>query len=206
VDRMHRNATQTDLSGQIPRPTPASLAAGHAAPGPAACATPHVQRTGEATTTPKILPHHIRTQTPTACPERLATGGRAARRGPRLHGFNDYRRGFEETANSWQPGFIAYAYDQRGFGGTPHARLWFGGEAMAEDARTVSALLRRRYPGLPSTSSRKHGRCGGPGRRERDLPIDGLVLLAPAVWGRSTMPALQRGALWFGSHTFPPSP
>jgi alpha-beta hydrolase superfamily lysophospholipase len=172
----------------------------------AACATPHVQRTGEATTAPKILPHHIRT----ADADRLPLSVWRPEGEPRavvlgLHGFNDYRRGFEETGEFLAArGFLVYAYDQRGFGGTAHARLWFGGEAMAEDARTVSGLLRRRHPGLPLyLIGESMGAAVALVAANGGLPIDGLVLLAPAVWGRSTMPALQRGALWFASHTFP---
>jgi acylglycerol lipase len=33
--------------------------------------------------------------------------------------------------------------------------------------------------------------------------VDGLVLVAPAVWGRSTMPLSYRVALWLGAHTLP---
>ncbi|MGB1026013.1 MAG: serine aminopeptidase domain-containing protein, partial [Rhodospirillaceae bacterium] len=31
----------------------------------------------------------------------------------------------------------------------------------------------------------------------------GAILVAPAVWGRETMPALYRGTLWFSAHTLP---
>lgn len=37
------------------------------------------------------------------------------------------------------------------------------------------------------------------------LDVSGVVLVAPAVWGRSTMPWYQRLALWIGAHTFPAS-
>lgn len=172
----------------------------------AACATPHVQRTGEATTTPGLLPHHIRT----ADAQRLPLSVWRPEGKPRavvlgLHGFNDYRRAFEETGEFLAArGFIVYAYDQRGFGGTDHAGLWFGGEVMAEDARTVARLLRGRHPGLPLyLMGESMGGAVALVARNGDPRVDGLVLLAPAVWGRSTMPTLQRGVLWFASHTFP---
>jgi acylglycerol lipase len=34
-------------------------------------------------------------------------------------------------------------------------------------------------------------------------PVEGFVLAAPAVWGRSTMPLLYRGALWTAPHIVP---
>src|SRR5690606_8432863 len=33
--------------------------------------------------------------------------------------------------------------------------------------------------------------------------VDGVVLIAPAVWGRETMPWYQRGALWLARTLFP---
>lgn len=171
-----------------------------------ACATPHVQRTGVATTAPEILPHHIRTADDDRLPLsvwRPAGEPRAVVLG--LHGFNDYRRGFEETGEYLAArGFIVYAYDQRGFGETTHAGLWFGEAVITEDARTVSGLLRGRHPGLPLyLIGESMGAAVALIAVKGQLPVDGLVLLAPAVWGRATMPAPQRGILWLASHTFP---
>src|SRR3546814_11549638 len=33
--------------------------------------------------------------------------------------------------------------------------------------------------------------------------VEGAVLVAPAVWARSTMPLHQRAGLWLGTHLFP---
>ena len=33
--------------------------------------------------------------------------------------------------------------------------------------------------------------------------VDGIILAAPAVWGRSSMPWYQTTALWLAVHTFP---
>jgi acylglycerol lipase len=38
---------------------------------------------------------------------------------------------------------------------------------------------------------------------EKNLPVAGAVLAAPAVWGKQTMPAIYRVALWVGSHLLP---
>jgi acylglycerol lipase len=39
---------------------------------------------------------------------------------------------------------------------------------------------------------------------EPDPPkVTGAILVAPAVWGRSTMPFYQRWPLWIGAHTVP---
>ena len=37
----------------------------------------------------------------------------------------------------------------------------------------------------------------------RQPKTEGVILVAPAVWGRATMPWYQRWALWLGGHTVP---
>src|SRR5258708_34488841 len=67
-----------------------------------------------------------------------------------LHGFNDYSNAFDAPAKIWAArGIATYAYDQRGFGGAPGRTLWPGSEALATDAVTAAALLRRMYPRKP---------------------------------------------------------
>jgi alpha-beta hydrolase superfamily lysophospholipase len=39
--------------------------------------------------------------------------------------------------------------------------------------------------------------------RSLKTPVDGLILAAPAVWGRETMPWYQQTLLWALSHTMP---
>lgn len=180
----------------------------------AACATPTVQPTGKVMTTPEILPDHIRTADDARLPLsvwRPAGEPRAIVLG--LHGFNDYRRAFEETGEFLAArGYALYAYDQRGFGATAQAGRWFGASQMAADLCTVAGLLRRRHPGLPLyVIAESMGAAvalvaqDGSSAERGDCPLhsDGLVLMAPAVWGRSSMPAPQRGVLWLAAHTFP---
>ena len=180
----------------------------------AACATPLVQPTGPAMTTPELLPGQIRMADDARLPLRIwqpAGEPRAIVLG--VHGFNDYSRAFEETGEFLAArGYTLYAYDQRGFGSTAQAGRWFGGTQLAADLCTVTDLLRRRHPGLPvfviaesmgaavalvAQDRAQAGQMGCP------LSSDGLILLAPAVWGRASMPVLQRGILWLAAHTVP---
>src|SRR5262249_29202463 len=67
-----------------------------------------------------------------------------------LHGFNDYSQAFAEPAAFWaSQGIATYAYDQRGFGATPHRGLWAGDPRMMQDVRQAVALIRARHPGVP---------------------------------------------------------
>src|SRR3546814_13687678 len=65
-----------------------------------------------------------------------------------LHGFNDYSRSFEAPAAYWADrGIATYAYDQRGFGQTPHRGLWPGAARLIadrseEDTSELQSLMR----------------------------------------------------------------
>lgn len=120
-----------------------------------------------------------------------------------LHGFNDYSHAFAGPAALWaKQGIATYAYDQRGFGAAPGRGRWWGSEALADDALAASEILRRRYPGVPLYLLGESmggavaivtatGAAGLP-----PPPIDGVILVAPAVWGRGTMRLLPRLLLW----------
>jgi len=124
-----------------------------------------------------------------------------------LHGFNDYGNAFALPAAFWaDQGITTFAYDQRGFGTSEIAGFWPGSETLASDARTVIDLLARRHPGTPlyllGTS------MGGAVAAvsvlgEAPDGLAGLILVAPAVWGRDTMPWSYQASLWLVAHTAP---
>ena len=127
-----------------------------------------------------------------------------------LHGFNDYSRAFAAPGKAWaSDGIATYAYDQRGFGAAPERGLWPGRAALAADAATACKVLRRRYPGVPLYLLGES--MGGAvavvamtGESGTPIPVvDGIVLTAPAVWGRSTMDLAERVALWIGVRLMP---
>jgi len=137
-----------------------------------------------------------------------------------LHGFNDYSNAFAEPG-AWLAarGIATYAYDQRGFGESQHSGLWAGSEALARDALTALDLLAARYPDTPlfllgesmggAVAIAALTRAPGVGpdsalsARTGRPPADGLILSAPAVWGRSQMPLHQRVALWLAARLMP---
>ena len=127
-----------------------------------------------------------------------------------LHGFNDYSNAFEGPGASWaEHGIATYAYDQRGFGAAPERGLWAGRAALAADAATAAQTLRRIYPGVPlyllgdsmGGAVAVVAMTGESGARAPD--VDGVVLSAPAVWGRATMEIMPRLALWAGVRLMP---
>jgi len=124
-----------------------------------------------------------------------------------LHGFNDYSNAFQDPARRWaDAGIKTYAFDQRGFGLGPHRGIWPGTEAMVGDLVTAMRLVRERHPGLPLVlvgesmgAAVMMVALGGAGLPDADR----IVLVAPAVWGRETMPLYQRAGLAVGSFAFP---
>jgi alpha-beta hydrolase superfamily lysophospholipase len=124
-----------------------------------------------------------------------------------LHGFNDYSNAFDEPAVFLRKhGIATYAYDQRGFGGAPNRGYWPGETALLDDLATAMALLRQTHPGLPLIllgESMGGGVILAAMARDRAPQADGVVLVAPAVWGRATMDLGKRVALWVAVRTAP---
>src|SRR5476651_1513372 len=122
-----------------------------------------------------------------------------------LHGFGDYRNAFEEPAAIWaKDGITTYAYDQRGFGGSPTRGRWPGTDTLVDDARTVATLLRQRYPGVPLyIAGESMGGAVALVAADRGIEADGLILLAPAVRTRKSLGEVASAGAWFVSHTVP---
>jgi acylglycerol lipase len=121
-----------------------------------------------------------------------------------LHGFNDYSNAFAGPGAAWaRRGIATYAYDQRGFGAAPGRGRWAGGRRFVEDAATAARLLRERYPGVPlyllgESMGGAVAVLAASGKSGAPVPaLDGVILVAPAVWGRETMTLIERVGLWF---------
>lgn len=124
-----------------------------------------------------------------------------------LHGFNDYSNSYAESGKYWAArGIVTYAYDQRGFGRADRTGLWHGSRALAEDLRSVVEVIRRKHPGLPVyiVGESMGGAVVMTAMADPKAPeVDGIILSAPAVWGRAGMGPIERIGLWFFSHTVP---
>lgn len=115
-----------------------------------------------------------------------------------LHGFNEYPGAFDEVGQAFaQQGITVWAYDQRGFGRSPYRGLWSSAERMATDARQVTQVLRNMYPKQPLylAGTSMGGAVALLAAGSGDLKVDGIILLAPAVWTSETQPFYQRWSL-----------
>ncbi|CAA7623423.1 alpha/beta hydrolase [Magnetospirillum sp. UT-4] len=124
-----------------------------------------------------------------------------------LHGMNDYSNFFDEPGKALAArGIAAYAYDQRGFGQGPHPGYWSGAEAMAADLRIAAGLVAAHHPGVPLylLGESMGGAVAILATAGTPPPqVSGLILSAPAVWGRSSMGLVQRAALWLAYQLAP---
>lgn len=172
------------------------------------CASPQLLETGSAVASARLTDDHYVARDG----ERLAVSSWQADR-PRavfvaVHGFNEYAGVFRLPAPWFAArGISTYAFDQRGFGRTDaHKRGgWAGGDVMADDLKGFVGQVRARHPGLPlyvvGTSmggavTMKAAASGG-------LDADGLILVAPAIWGWRSMNPILKTALWVTAHTVP---
>jgi len=115
-----------------------------------------------------------------------------------VHGFNDYSNAFAMPGEAMaKDGIATYAYDQRGFGQAPDRNFWPGRRTLAEDLATASRYVRARHPGVPLYLLGESmggavvivSATGETGAPRPD--VDGVILAAPAVWGRETQPWYQ---------------
>ncbi|MCS7269098.1 MAG: alpha/beta fold hydrolase [Geminicoccaceae bacterium] len=115
-----------------------------------------------------------------------------------LHGFGDHKDAFA-ALGLWLAarGYRFVAFDQPGFGEQPDRLFWPGTETLVATARAVLARERAQLPDRPLFLL---GESMGAAvallvATDPDAPpLDGLVLVAPAVWGGEALPGLFRAA------------
>lgn len=124
-----------------------------------------------------------------------------------LHGMNDSRDAWEYPAPDFAANGVAvFAPDQRGFGATAGRGYWPGTEALVDDARDMTLLLRQRYP---HTKLILMGESMGAAvlmclaTSPDPPPVAGYVLVSPAVWGRAEMNPFMRAGLWLFANLLP---
>ncbi|MEI6207773.1 MAG: lysophospholipase [Desulfuromonadales bacterium] len=171
--------------------------------------SPQVNHPGKQVTEPGVQKGHYVTGDGVLLPVRswLPDGGPPRAVIVALHGFNDYSNAFA-SAGSYlnRYGIACYAYDQRGFGGSPGHGLWSGTEAYTNDLAGFAREIRKRHPGIPLyiLGESMGGAVTIVAMTGSNPPnVDGVILIAPAVWGRKTMPWYQRWLLAIASHTLP---
>ena len=124
-----------------------------------------------------------------------------------IHGFNDYGRAFESSGQYVSKrGLGLIAYDQRGFGMAPDSGVWAGALQYAEDLRALVYAIGQKYPDIPLylLGQSMGGAVAISAFTLNPAPkVAGVVLIAPAVWSRETMPWYQVALLELTSTLVP---
>jgi len=124
-----------------------------------------------------------------------------------LHGMSDYSNAFDMPGKVWaRQGITTLAYDQRGFGAGGNPGIWAGAGLMRADLNDAIAAAKARYPGVPVFAlGESMGGAVVLTALASDSPpnVDGVILVAPAVWSRSDMPMTYRAALFLAAHLLP---
>jgi acylglycerol lipase len=124
-----------------------------------------------------------------------------------LHGFNDYSNSFDGVGTYFSKNNMAvFAYDQRGFGKTQPLGIWGNEANFINDLRHFILQLSVIYPRSPVyiLGESMGGAVAIASTADPAFPpVNGVILVAPAVWGSETMNPIFRGTLWLAAHTFP---
>ena len=124
-----------------------------------------------------------------------------------VHGFNDYKRAFSSVAPLLRAqGIGLMAYDQQGFGMASDRGMWAGIDVYARDLRSMLIEAQKKFHGIPIyVLGESMGAAVAISAFEAaDLPgVSGVILSAPAVWSRDTMPWYQQLALSLAAWTVP---
>lgn len=125
-----------------------------------------------------------------------------------LHGFSDYHAAFTEFgAYAAERGVAIAAYDQSGFGGRADRGGWQGTDVLARELETAIAAERDRHPGTPLFVL---GESMGAAvalaalARPNAPAVEGVILLAPAVYDSGDLPRGYRTVLRLIAALLPP--
>ncbi len=123
-----------------------------------------------------------------------------------VHGFQMYSGHFQNAGPWWaKRGITTIAYDQRGHGGSPERGIWGGVEALTSDLAEMVRAVAKRYPDVPVyiLGASMGGAVTLATVTDLSLPINGVILTAPAVWGGDALHPLARGSVWLAAYVMP---
>jgi alpha-beta hydrolase superfamily lysophospholipase len=173
---------------------------------PAACASPCMP-VGRHIVAPMVKEDHFMTWDGTVLPLRHWDAAHPRAIIIALHGMSDYSNAFDGPAKFWAAeGITTYAYDQRGFGRSPHPGRWAGGGAMRADLTAFAAAMHEKFPHLPvyALGESMGGAVLLTALAGAHPPrIAGAILAAPAVWARRDMPLSYRALLFLAERLVP---
>jgi acylglycerol lipase len=124
-----------------------------------------------------------------------------------IHGFNDYSAAFDDFGSyAAERGIAVYAYDQRGFGANDDAGRWPGVPMLVDDLVRERERLATLHPDVPVYllgESMGAAVIIAAAHDDAPLDVDGIILVAPAVWGGDQLNGFYRATLWVMANIAP---
>ena len=124
-----------------------------------------------------------------------------------IHGYNDYSKSFEIPANFLTKfNLLVIAFDLRGFGKNNSRGEWYTLERHINDIKNQITKLKKEYP---KKKLYLMGESMGGAilfsliNSNKNLPIDGIILIAPAIWNFKKRNFFKSLTLNFFSKIFP---
>ncbi len=124
-----------------------------------------------------------------------------------IHGYNDYSNAFEKPAKYLSKfGIETIAFDLKGFGRNKNRGKWFNLNSHLEDIKKRLKIIHSQNP---NTQIFILGESMGGAiilsfiNKFNDLPIEGVILVAPAIWNFSDQNFWKSISLRFFSFIFP---
>ena len=104
----------------------------------------------------------------------------------KVHGYNDYSNSFEVSGKYFaNHGIKSISFDLNGFGKNTNKGEWFGLDSHIRDISIIIKKIKLKYPRKKIFLMGES--MGGAivisiAEKQKEIPIDGLILVAPALW------------------------
>ena len=123
-----------------------------------------------------------------------------------IHGYSDYSNSFDLPANFLNKFSIDfYAFDLRGFGRDTNKGVWFDKEFHIKDVYEFFKIIEKKYPSkkIFILGESMGGAIAISLLKEKNINIEGLILVAPAIWDFKEQNFFLSKFLYIFSRLFP---
>ena len=125
----------------------------------------------------------------------------------KVHGYNDYSNSFNVSGKYFaNHGIKSLSFDLNGFGKNTNAGEWFGLKLHVKNIFNIVKKIRNKYP---KKKIFLMGESMGGAitisllEKQKNIPIDGVILVAPAIWNFTETNFFKSFSLKIMSNIFP---
>ena len=125
----------------------------------------------------------------------------------KVHGYNDYSNSFDKSGEFFaNNGIKSISFDLNGFGKNTNRGEWFGLDTHIKNIVEIIQKIKKKYP---KKNIYLMGESMGGAitislvKKHKELPINGVILVAPAIWNFTETNFIKGIPLKFMSKIFP---